>query len=88
LKRFDHIGLRAELSSRRSSSTPPKKRRRKTRGRAKHDTSVRLADRSLAAKRDGPGGDVSRLEREIDRLVYALYDLTAEEIKIVEASAK
>jgi hypothetical protein len=31
---------------------------------------------------------VSALEREIDELVYALYGLTAEEIKIVEDSAK
>ena len=32
--------------------------------------------------------DVSALEREIDELVYALYGLTPEEIKIVEAAAK
>lgn len=32
--------------------------------------------------------DVSQLEREIDELVYALYGLTPEEIKIVEGSAK
>jgi hypothetical protein len=29
-------------------------------------------------------GDVSALEREIDELVYTLYGLTPEEIKIVE----
>jgi hypothetical protein len=33
-----------------------------------------------------PGSpNVSRLEAEIDRLVYRLYDLTADEIAIVEA---
>ena len=29
-------------------------------------------------------GDIPALEAEIDRLVYALYDLTAEEIAVVE----
>jgi hypothetical protein len=29
-------------------------------------------------------GDTSALEREIDRLVYGLYGLTEEEIRIVE----
>jgi hypothetical protein len=32
--------------------------------------------------------DVSAWEREIGQLVYALYGLTPEEIKIVEATAK
>jgi hypothetical protein len=32
--------------------------------------------------------DVSAFERELDELVYALYDLTPEEIKIVEGAAK
>jgi hypothetical protein len=31
---------------------------------------------------------VSALEQEIDELVYALYGLTPEEIKIVEGAAK
>ncbi len=30
--------------------------------------------------------DTSALERDIDQLVYALYGLTPEEIKIVEAA--
>ena len=41
----------------------------------------------LAAKARDATADVSALEREIDALVYALYGLTPEEIKIVEASA-
>ena len=32
--------------------------------------------------------DTSALEREIDELVYALYGLTPEEIRIVEGAAK
>ncbi len=32
--------------------------------------------------------DASRWEREIDRLVYQLYELTDDEISIVEASAR
>jgi len=41
----------------------------------------------LNAKRKS-GTDTSRLEREIDKLVYALYNLNPEEIAIVEYSAK
>ena len=32
--------------------------------------------------------DTSELEAEIDKLVYRLYDLTPEEIAVVESSAK
>ena len=32
--------------------------------------------------------DTSALESEIDKLVYRLYDLTSEEIAVVESSAK
>jgi len=35
-----------------------------------------------------PFADVSALEREIDHLVYDLYGLTEEEIKIVEESGR
>ena len=35
-----------------------------------------------------PDADTSALEAEIDKLVYRLYDLTPEEIAVVEASAK
>jgi len=36
---------------------------------------------------DDPQADVSRWEREIDRLVYQLYELTDEEIAIIEGKA-
>ncbi|MDT7542287.1 MAG: hypothetical protein QOE33_2191, partial [Acidobacteriota bacterium] len=45
---------------------------------------IKLVDRILAAKRDDPQADTSKLEREIDHLVYQLYELTADEIAIVE----
>ena len=48
----------------------------------------RLVDRILSAKQRDAAADVSALEREIDELVYALYGLTPEEIKIVEGAAK
>lgn len=41
-------------------------------------------DRILATKQRDPEADTSALEREIDRLVYKLYGLTPEEIKLVE----
>ena len=49
---------------------------------------VSIVDRILAAKQRGPGADTSPLEREIDRLVYELYDLTPEEIAIVEGGTR
>ena len=45
-------------------------------------------DRILALKARDAAADVSALEREIDELVYALYGLTPEEIKIVESPAE
>ena len=44
----------------------------------------KLVERVLAAKRADPQADTSELESEIDQLVYELYGLTEEEIKIVE----
>jgi hypothetical protein len=44
----------------------------------------RLVERILSAKQRAAGADVSALEREIDELVYALYALTPEEIKLVQ----
>ncbi len=43
-----------------------------------------LVDKILAAKKDNPQADVTALEKEIDQLVYKLYDLTEEEIRIIE----
>ena len=43
-----------------------------------------LVDRILAAKRANSNADTTNLENEIDKLVYALYDLTDDETAIVE----
>ncbi len=40
----------------------------------------------MEEKKYNPSADTSALESEIDRLVYQLYGLTEEEIKIVEQS--
>ena len=42
----------------------------------------------LAEVAKDAGADVSRYEREIDENVYAIYGLTADEIKQVETSVK
>lgn len=47
---------------------------------------VSIVDSILAAKQRDVGADVAEWEREIDRLVYALYDLTPDEIAIVEGA--
>lgn len=43
-------------------------------------------DKILDAKRTDPDSDTSDLENEIDTLVYGLYNLTEDEIAIVEES--
>ncbi|MGH9194493.1 MAG: TaqI-like C-terminal specificity domain-containing protein, partial [Acidimicrobiia bacterium] len=48
---------------------------------------AKLAREVVDAKRQDPNADTKPLEREIDRRVYALYDLTLDEIRIVEESA-
>ena len=45
---------------------------------------ITLVDQILAAKETDPDLDTSDLEDEIDRLVYELYNLTEDEIAIVE----
>ena len=47
---------------------------------------VELVDQILAKKQADADTDVSALENEIDQIVYSLYDLTCEEIAIVEAN--
>ena len=47
---------------------------------------VRLVDGVLKAKASDPDADTGELEAEIDRLVYALYRLTDEEIAVVEGA--
>ncbi|HAK00208.1 MAG TPA: type II restriction endonuclease, partial [Bacteroidales bacterium] len=43
-----------------------------------------LVDDILSTKKQNPSADTTDLENQIDQLVYQLYDLTEEEIKIVE----
>ena len=47
---------------------------------------IELVDQILDAKRTDPDADVSELEDEIDEIVYLLYDLTPDEIAIVEGA--
>ena len=47
---------------------------------------IRLVDQILDAKSTAFASDTSDLENEIDNLVYALYNLTEEEIAIVEGA--
>lgn len=44
----------------------------------------KLVDRILAAKGKNPQADTSELESQIDEMVYELYGLTEEEVRIVE----
>ncbi len=43
-----------------------------------------LVTEMLSIKKQKPSADTSKLETQIDQLVYKLYDLTVEEIKIIE----
>ena len=47
-----------------------------------------LVSNILETKKQDPEKDTTELEREIDKLVYELYELTSEEIAVVEASMK
>jgi hypothetical protein len=47
---------------------------------------ISLVNQILSTKKENPQADTGTLEREIDRLVYELYDLSHEEIKIVEGA--
>lgn len=47
-----------------------------------------LVDQILTNKSQNPSADTSLLESQIDQLVYQLYDLSEEEIAIVEGSTK
>ncbi|MBD2139794.1 Eco57I restriction-modification methylase domain-containing protein, partial [Anabaena sp. FACHB-1237] len=44
-----------------------------------------LVDQILNAKKSDPNADTSALEAEIDQMVYQLYNLTPEEIQIIES---
>jgi len=51
-----------------------------------HNNIRDIAKSILAIKKGDPKADISQLEKEIDQIVYKLYGLTDEEIKIVEES--
>ena len=45
---------------------------------------IDLVDKILSAKKSDANADTSDLEKQIDMLVYRLYDLTDEEIRVIE----
>ncbi len=49
---------------------------------------VFLVDEIINIKQANPKADTAALERRIDEMVYELYDLTEEEIVIVEGKNK
>ncbi|MGT0089922.1 Eco57I restriction-modification methylase domain-containing protein [Helicobacter pylori] len=52
------------------------------------DKIIALVDKILALKEKDPKANTQELEKEIDALVYQLYNLTDEEIKIIEEGAR
>ena len=46
----------------------------------------RKSPKSLLSKKENPQANISVLEAEIDAMVYELYGLSEEEIRIVEES--
>ena len=49
-------------------------------------TLKKLVNQILAAQKKDPNADTSAPEKQIDEMVYTLYDLTPEEIAIVEGT--
>jgi adenine-specific DNA-methyltransferase len=47
---------------------------------------ITLVDQILAEKKANPQANTSDLEHQIDKLVYALYNLTSDEIATIECS--
>ena len=47
---------------------------------------MELAEKAIQEKTNSQQADISEIENQIDQLVYLLYNLTDEEIKIIEAS--
>ena len=46
--------------------------------------SISLTDSIIAAQKSDPKEDTTTIEQEIDQIVYKLYELSPEKIKIVE----
>ena len=55
---------------------------------AEQQSFITLVDQILEVKTTDPDADVSDLENKIDGIVYLLYNLTAEEIEIVEEATE
>jgi hypothetical protein len=51
-------------------------------------TDRKILRKSVVNFMDNPKADTSQLENQIDQLVYKLYNLTPEEIKIIEDSVQ
>jgi len=47
---------------------------------------ISLVEQVISAKKSDPLADTSTLEKKLDEMVYKLYDLTEEEIKIIEGN--
>jgi hypothetical protein len=47
---------------------------------------IKLVDEILELKKQNPKADTSKQEMSIDKLVYELYELTDEEVKIIEGN--
>lgn len=45
---------------------------------------VTILDQILSSKKENPQADTTLLERRIDEMVYKLYELTYEEVKVVD----
>ena len=45
---------------------------------------ITLVDKILSAKESNAKADTSKLENQLDEMVYKLYELTEEEIAIIE----
>lgn len=51
---------------------------------SQHTAIEKLVQKCLDAKKDDPTADTSELEKQIDHLVYKLYQLTYNEVKIID----
>lgn len=56
--------------------------------RALHDRIIEVVAKILEKRRTNPGANIEALEKETNKLVYSLYNLSSEEIAMVEATAK
>ena len=54
----------------------------------KNEKISNFVNQILAAKRNNPEADTSTLESKIDHLVYVLYDLTKDEIAIIDENVR